>query len=178
MYLILIYMKKNQTKLLRSISWTSHGRWKFVATQLFKHKWSNLSLTGSLIKSAKCITKSPNVDYCHCTLPDEQIFSNYTFLGLLMELDFTDRGENVSFPGANKETNNSNELIVRRSDDDLGHFLGVNFLMQRDWQISLFYSFSFLAKLPKIFPFSRKIILQISSRGGGCRHKSVYWLQF
>jgi hypothetical protein len=46
-----------------------------------------------------------------------------------MELDFTDRGENVSFPGANKETNNSNELIVRRSDDDLGHFLGVNFLM-------------------------------------------------
>jgi len=65
------------------------------------------------IKSAKCITKSPNVDYCLCTLPEEQIFSNYTFLGLLMELDFTDRGENVSFPGANKETNNSN--VAERS---------------------------------------------------------------
>jgi hypothetical protein len=30
-----------------------------------------------------------------------------------MELDFTDRGENVSFPGANKETNNSN--VAERS---------------------------------------------------------------
>jgi len=45
------------------------------------------------IKSAKCIIKSPNVDYCYRTLPDERIFSNYTFLGLLIELDFTDRGE-------------------------------------------------------------------------------------
>jgi hypothetical protein len=57
------------------------------------------------IKLAKCIIKSPNVDYWYYTLPDERIFSNHTFLGLLMELDFTDRGENVSFPGANKETN-------------------------------------------------------------------------
>ncbi len=56
---------------------------------------------------------------------------------------------------------------MRRSDDDLGQFLGVKFSDVEGLVISLFYSFSFLAKLPKIFPFSQKIIRQISSSGGG-----------